>query len=59
MRIIIDAKYKKYDLNKVMTEQCRHLNAEERKKLLILLRKFEDLFEGTFGMGNTTLVYLE
>ena len=28
MRRILEAKYKKVELNKVMTEQCQHLNAE-------------------------------
>ena len=30
MRRVIDAKYKKADLNKVMTKQCQQLSAEER-----------------------------
>ena len=59
MHRIIDAKYKKSDLNKVMTEQCQHLNAEEFKRLLILLRKFEDLFHGVLDTWNTTWVELE
>ena len=56
MRRILDAKYKKYDLNKVVTKQCQHINAEERKILLILLKKFEDLFDGTLGAWNNTPV---
>ena len=56
MRRIIDAKYKKYDLNKVVTKQCQHANAEKRKRLLILLKKFKDLFNGTLGAWNTTPV---
>ena len=58
MSRILDAKYKNSNLNKVMTKQCQHLNAEERKRLLILLRKFEDLFDGTLDMWNTTLLEL-
>ena len=46
----LDAKYKKADLNKVMTEQGQHLNAKKRERLMILLRKFENLFYGTLGM---------
>ena len=49
MRNILDAKYKKEDLNRVMIEQCQHLNTGKRKRLLNLLRKFEDLFDGTLG----------
>ena len=37
-----------------MTEQCQHLNSEERKILLIILRKFEDLLGGMLGKWNTT-----
>ena len=29
MRIILDAKYENYDLNKFMTEQCQHLSPRE------------------------------
>ena len=49
MRNILDAKYEKEDLNRVMIEQCQHLNTRERKRLLNILRKFEDLFDGTLG----------
>ena len=34
---IIDARYEKADLNKVMTKQCQHLNVEERCRLHTLL----------------------
>ena len=59
IRRIIYAKYDKADLNKVMTEQFQHLNAKERKRLLIILRKFKDIFGGTLVTFNTTLVYLK
>ena len=56
MRIILDVKYKKADINEVMTKQCQnHLNATEHHRLLQLLKKFEDLFDGTLGTWNTTL----
>ena len=42
-----------------MTEQCQHLNTEECKRLLIILRKSEELFGGTLCTWNTTLVDLE
>ena len=56
---ILDTKYEKANLNKVMTKQCQHLIAKERKRLLILLRNFEDLFSGKLGMCNTTPVDME
>ena len=59
MCIIIDAKYKKANLNKAVTKQCQHLNAEEIKRLLILLRTFEDLFDVTLVTRNNTPVDLE
>ena len=60
MRRILDAKYKKSDLNEVMTKQCqKHLTATERHALLQLLKKPENIFDGTLGMWNTTPVDLE
>ena len=58
MRRILDAKYEKSELNKVMTEQCQHLNTKEYKTLLNLLRTFEDLSNSTLGTWNITLVDL-
>ena len=54
MRRILDAKYKKADLNKVMTKQCQHLNTEEHEILLNILQKYEHIFDGTLGKWNTT-----
>ena len=59
IRRIIDAKYKNSNLNKVMTEQCQHLNTKECKIFLILLRKLKDLLGETLGTWNTNLVDLE
>ena len=56
---ILDAKYEKSDLNKVMDEQCKHLTATEHNRLLHLLKKFEDLFDGTLGTWNTNPMDLE
>ena len=56
---ILDAKYKSYDLNKVMDEQFQHLNATERYRLLNILNKSKDLFDSTLGTWNTTMVDLE
>ena len=41
MRRILDANYKKDDLNKVITKTCKkNLTATERHRLLQLLKKF-------------------
>ena len=53
---ILGAKYKKANLNNVMAEKYQHLNAAERYRLINILKRFEDLFDGTSGMLNTTSV---
>ena len=58
MRIILDAKYKKSDLNQVMDKQCQHLSPNNWEKLLHLMRKLESLFDGTLGTWNTVTVIL-
>jgi hypothetical protein len=45
---ILDAKYEKADLLAIVRENCSHLTASDREKLLSLLLKFEPLFNGTF-----------
>ena len=59
MRVIIDANYEKDDPNKVTNKQCQHLNATEDYILINILKKSEDLFVGTLGTWNITLVDLE
>ena len=59
MRKILHCKYNKDELNKVVDEQCQHLNPKERERLLNLLIKFEYLLDGTLCMWKTTLVDLE
>ena len=59
MCIILDDKYKKEDLNKVITEQCQHLSTEERERIVAILRKFKDMSNGTLCMWNTNPLYLE
>ena len=59
MRRILDTKYEKSDLNKVMTKQCQHLTATERYRLQHILKKSEYLFGGTLGTCNITPVDLE
>jgi hypothetical protein len=45
---ILDAKYEKADLPAIIRENCSHLTANDREKLLSVLLKFELLFDGTF-----------
>ena len=48
---ILNAMYEKADLEKI-TAECLHLNIEERESLLMLLTKYESLFDGTLGFWN-------
>ena len=49
---ILDANYTKADLQTVVTN-CTQLNSVEQNKLLELLKKFEQLFDGTLGNWRT------
>ena len=42
-----------------MVEECKHLTAPEQRQLLLLLQKFEHLFDGTLDTWNTDPVDLE
>jgi hypothetical protein len=44
---ILDAKYEKADIPAIVEENCSHLGATDREKLLSVLLKFEPLFDGT------------
>jgi hypothetical protein len=46
---ILDAKYEKADLLAIIRENCSHLTASDRERLLSVLLKFESLFDGTLG----------
>ncbi len=46
---ILDAKYKKTDLQSNVRDSCKHLSANQQKKLLQLLKKYETLLDGTLG----------
>ncbi len=46
---ILDAKYEKADLPAIIKENCSHLTASNREKLLSVLLRFESLFDGTLG----------
>jgi hypothetical protein len=49
---ILDAKYEKADLPAIVKENCSHLQASDREKLLSVLLKFKLLFNGTLGDWN-------
>ena len=42
-----------------MEKQCKPLNSAASCILINLLRKFDDMFDSTVGLWNTTPVYLE
>jgi hypothetical protein len=46
---ILDTKYEKADLPASIRENCSHLTASDREKLLSVLLKFVLLFDGTLG----------
>jgi hypothetical protein len=46
---ILDAKYDKADLPAIIRENCSHLIASNREKLLSVLLRFKSLFDGTLG----------
>ena len=59
MSSILESKYKKSELNKVMTKKCQHLSTKEREIILTVLSRFKYLFGGKFCTWNTTMVELE
>jgi hypothetical protein len=50
---ILDAKYQKADLQSIVKDKCKHLSADQQKKLLQLLKKYKLLFDGTLGDWKT------
>jgi hypothetical protein len=56
---ILDAKYEKADLPAIIRENCSHLTASNREKLLSVLLKFELLFDGTLGVWKLPPVSFE
>ncbi len=50
---ILDANYKRADLQSIVKDKCKHLTAVQQKKLLQLLTKYESLFDGTLGGWKT------
>jgi hypothetical protein len=55
---IIESKYTPADLSKIVGE-CTHLEKAERRQLLHLLHKYEDLFDGSLGTWKTDPIQLE
>jgi hypothetical protein len=54
-----EAKHEKTDLSAIIRENCSHLKAADREKLLSVLLKFELLFDGTLGDWNLLPVSLK
>ncbi len=50
---ILDAKHSKADLQSAIRDHCKHLTANQQKKLLQLCKKYESLFDGTLGDWKT------
>ena len=55
---ILDSNYKKADLEEVV-DKADNLNDKQKEQLLLLLREFEELFDGTLGRWKTTPVKIE
>jgi len=46
---ILDAKYEAADLPKIVAENCAHLDESQQAKLLELLQRHEEMFQGKLG----------
>ena len=56
---ILDAKYDKADLPVIIRDSCTHLQPSDREKLLSLLLRYEELFDGTLGDWNRPPISIE
>ena len=56
---ILDVKYNKADIPAIVRNNCTHLSATKREKLLSMLLKYESLFDGTLGTGTCCLCLLK
>eukprot|EP00804_Cyclotella_cryptica_P026694 CCRYP_007935-RA/>CCRYP_007935-RA protein AED:0.20 eAED:0.20 QI:0/-1/0/1/-1/1/1/0/114 len=56
---ILDANYKKADLQSIVSTNCTHLSLQDQNSLLVLRTEFEELFDGTLSDCNTEHVSLE
>ena len=50
LRVILDDKYEKADLNKLTKTRCQHLTVTQNIELLQLLQKIEDFFDTTLSI---------
>ena len=57
--VILDAKYEKSDLHKVMKTQFEHTTITQCIESLKLIQKFEELFDGTLGTWKTDPLVFE
>jgi hypothetical protein len=55
----LDAKYEKADLPAIIRENCSHITAFNREKLLSVLLRFKSLFNGTLGDWKLPPVFFE
>jgi hypothetical protein len=56
---ILDAKYKKADLQSVLSANCTRQSLQDRNNILELLTEYEELFDGKPGDWNTEPVSFE
>ena len=56
---ILDAKHELADLPAIVKDNCPHLSATDREKLLSMLLRYEPLFDGTLGDWNLPPVSFE
>ena len=56
---ILDANYEKADLQAVVDATGPHLSCQDEKRLLELLKEFEELFDRTLGDWKTEPVSFE
>jgi hypothetical protein len=56
---ILDTKYQKADLQSIVRDDCKHLSANQQKKLLQLPQKYESLFHGTLDDWKIKLVLFQ
>jgi hypothetical protein len=56
---ILDAKYEKADLPAIIRENCSHLKASNREKLLSVLLRFKLLFDDTLDDWKLPPVFFE
>ena len=55
---ILNTKYKKADLQSIEKDNYKHLNTNQQKKLLQLLKKYVSLFEGLEDQAGPQLMWL-